>query len=454
MIKLLLLSLTLPLLPNIPLKWYASGALIIFATTISIILLYSPSFAPQIIIKGISVDSLRAPLITLTMWISALIILASQSVKINNNKQGLLSIVILILNTTLMLAFLINHFILFYMFFEASLVPTLILILIWGYQPERLQAGTYLILYTVTASLPLLVNLLIINNKTGHINTLISCWCAPQLTSHYFILLWWVSCTLAFLVKLPLYTVHLWLPKAHVEAPVAGSIILAGLLLKLGSYGLLRIAEKMRTRLNIIISPYFLPLSIWGAVATRLICLRQSDLKSLIAYSSVGHIGLLLAGLLSNSVWGWQGTLGISLAHGLCSSALFALANITYETTQTRSLFLTKGLQTIFPTITIWWFIFAARNMAAPPTINLLSEIILISRVVSISYVMILPLIAIRFLAAAYSLTLFTSTQHGNISQSINPIPARPSSNYIILTAHVVPMVRLILSPELVTIWV
>ena len=158
---------------------------------------------------------------------------------------------------------------------------------------------------------------------------------------------------MAFLVKLPLYSTHLWLPKAHVEAPVAGSIILAGILLKLGVYGLLRVYSSiphLPTSLFFII----VPLSLVGAVMTSLICLRQTDFKALIAYSSVGHIGLLAGGLFSSFLWGWQGALTIRVAHGLCSSGLFALANILYLTANTRSLFLIKGLQAYFPTITMW----------------------------------------------------------------------------------------------------
>lgn len=157
---------------------------------------------------------------------------------------------------------------------------------------------------------------------------------------------------IGFLVKLPIFSTHLWLPKAHVEAPIAGSIVLAAILLKLGGYGLARMATLFQ---NIVssTSSLLIRISITGAVATRLICMRQPDLKSLIAYSSVGHIGLILTGILSNSAWGISGSLIIIVAHGLSSSALFIIANLSYEITHTRSIFLTKGLITINPTITM-----------------------------------------------------------------------------------------------------
>ena len=159
-------------------------------------------------------------------------------------------------------------------------------------------------------------------------------------------------CTAAFITKLPLFSVHLWLPKAHVEAPVAGSIVLAAILLKLGGYGLARMVYIFPTTLTKL-SNFYLRLSIIGAVATSLICLRQTDLKSLIAYSSVGHIGIMITGILTITSWGLTGAIMIIIAHGLCSSAIFALANINYELTHTRSLTLSKGLIASVPVLTI-----------------------------------------------------------------------------------------------------
>nr|AIE44506.1 NADH dehydrogenase subunit 4 [Sipunculus nudus]AWK60885.1 NADH dehydrogenase subunit 4 [Sipunculus nudus] len=454
MMKLIFFSASLLLLPKTPKKWYITSAMILLCATTCTLLLYSPHFSPQLISSNLFTDSLSAPLITLTLWISGLMILASQKVKTKKDNYFTLITTILLLNLTLVLSFSMSHFILFYIFFEASLIPTLILILLWGYQPERLQAGTYLMMYTVTASLPLLINLLIISHNSGHLDLTFHAWVGPQLYSAPLLTAWWASCLAAFLVKLPMFTTHLWLPKAHVEAPVAGSMILAGLLLKLGSYGLLRLCEKFPPTLTASTSSFLLPLTIWGAISTSLICLRQPDLKSLIAYSSVGHMGLLLAGLMSNSTWGWQGSLAMSIAHGLCSSGLFALANMTYESTHTRSLFLTKGLQTLFPTMTLWWFIFSASNMAAPPTINLLSEILLLTSVVAISYTMIFPLMLISFFAAAYSLTLFTATQHGPLTTASNPYEVGQPKNYLILLAHMLPIGTLILKPEVITLWI
>ena len=157
-----------------------------------------------------------------------------------------------------------------------------------------------------------------------------------------------------------------------------------------------------------------------GAVITRLICLRQVDIKSLIAYSSVGHIGLVISGVSIIEYWGWLGSFIIIISHGLVSSGLFCLANITYESTSRRSIFITKGLLMVYPKISIFWFIIRVMNIGAPPSINLLREIFLLTRILSSNILISLAIGLVRFLSAAYSLYLYISMQHGHLGRYIN----------------------------------
>nr|AWB99429.1 NADH dehydrogenase subunit 4 [Anopheles homunculus] len=393
-------------------------------------------------------DMISYGLILLSFWICGLMLMASEKIYLLNNYKNLFLFMLMMLLTMLVLTFSSMSMFMFYLFFEASLIPTLFLILGWGYQPERLQAGIYLLFYTLLASLPLLIGIFyILNfNYTLSFNLLIN-------ISFLNMNLLYMCLIFAFLIKMPMFLVHLWLPKAHVEAPVSGSMILAGVLLKLGGYGLLRMFSLLQIS-GVKYNYWFISISLVGGVLISLICLRQTDLKALIAYSSVAHMGIVLSGLLTLTYWGLTGSYALMIAHGLCSSGLFCLANISYERMGSRSLLINKGLLNFMPSLSLWWFLLCSGNMAAPPTLNLLGEISLLNSIVSWSWITMIMLSFLSFFSAAYSLYLFAYSQHGKIYSGNFFFSVGNVREFLLLSLHWLPLNLLILKSGACMLWV
>nr|NP_739967.1 NADH dehydrogenase subunit 4 [Allocyttus niger]BAC23563.1 NADH dehydrogenase subunit 4 [Allocyttus niger] len=399
-------------------------------------------------------DPLSTPLLILTCWLLPLMILASQHHMAQEplSRQRVYITLLSSLQFFLILAFGATEILMFYVMFEATLIPTLIIITRWGNQKERLNAGTYFLFYTLAGSLPLLVALLFLQNSTGTLSMLTTQYNDLSLMTSWGHKLWWAVCMIAFLVKMPLPGVHLWLPKAHVEAPIAGSMILAAVLLKLGGYGMMRIMVTLNPLSKEMIFPFII-LALWGVIMTGSICLRQTDLKSLIAYSSVSHMGLVAGGILIQTPWGFTGALILMIAHGLASSALFCLANTNYERTHSRTMLLARGLQMVMPLMTTWWFTASLANLALPPLPNLMGEIMIISSLFNWSWFTIALTGTGTLITAGYSLYLFLMTQRGPLPPHIIALAPSHTREHLLMTLHLLPLIMLITKPALISGW-
>nr|UUC05249.1 NADH dehydrogenase subunit 4 [Microrhagus sp. ZM-2022] len=386
-------------------KFYWSVSFFTLLMVSLLILFYLPSMSFNYLVLALGCDNLSFWMIMLSGLVIFLMLQASSSIVHNNYYVSVFLGVNLILLFTLVLVFMSLNLFIFYLFFEVSIVPTLLLILGWGYQPERLQAGIYMFFYTLVASLPMMISLFNIYFLSSSFDNFL-------FLNMFGGVLWFFCFNFIFLVKLPMFMVHLWLPKAHVEAPIAGSMILAGVMLKLGGYGLMRYMF-MYIKFVQEWGNFLMSVSLLGGSLISLICLVQTDIKSLIAYSSVAHMGLVLAGLLSLNNFGYSGSLIIMIGHGLCSCGLFSLSNMMYERCYTRMIFFNKGMLNLIPSLSLWWFMFSIANMAAPPSINLGGEIMILMSAIGYSMYTCLFLIFISFFSACYCLYLYSITQHG-----------------------------------------
>nr|AVJ52474.1 NADH dehydrogenase subunit 4 [Acanthosoma nigrodorsum] len=440
MMKIILFTMFLtPLISH----WWLFMYMIMFMSFYIMHMLSSHNFL-SLISSFFGLDILSYSLINLTYWLIFLMILSSFMIYHMNSLTKEFMFIILFLLLMLLFTFSVDNLLMFYLFFESSIIPTLFLIFGWGYQPERLTAGFYLLFYTLFASLPMLLGIMYIYSSVYTLNF----WLISVPVNLYL----YLSMILAFLFKMPMTFVHFWLPKAHVEAPVSGSMILAGILLKLGGYGLFRVYLFL-SDYSVLYSHLLLSISLYGSFIVGLLCLCQVDIKSMIAYSSVAHMSLVICGIMTCSYFGFIGSLIMMLGHGLCSSALFCLANMVYERTHSRGLIINKGLITFMPSLSMFWFLLCSNNMSSPPSLNLLGEIYLMISIISWDLFSFIFLMLASFISCCYSIYLYSITQHGLMYSGLAKLSNIKIREYLLIIFHWFPLNLLLLKFDIFSLF-
>jgi NADH-quinone oxidoreductase subunit M len=355
------------------------------------------------------VDGISVLFVLLNAFLMPLCILASWS----SIKSRVLEYLIafLVLETLVTGVFCALDLVVFYIFFEFGLVPMFLIIGIWG-GARRVYAAFKFFLYTLLGSVLMLAAILFMIGTT-HTSSI------PELMVHHFdpaVQVWlWLAFFASFAVKMPMWPVHTWLPDAHVEAPTAGSVILAGILLKMGGYGFLRFSLPMFPNASELFTPLIFALSVIAVIYTSLVAFRQVDAKKLIAYSSVAHMGFVTMGIFSGNVQGEQGAVYQMLSHGVISGALFLCIGVIYDRMHTREIAFYGGLVNRMPWYAAVFMLFTMGNVGLPGTSGFVGEILSMTGAYRAStWTAILAATGV-ILSAVYMLTLYRRVVFGTI---------------------------------------
>nr|YP_010872948.1 NADH dehydrogenase subunit 4 [Pheidole flaveria]WGV34137.1 NADH dehydrogenase subunit 4 [Pheidole flaveria] len=375
-------------------------------------------------------------LVILSLWIMSLMMMCLDKLLVSK------MLMFLGLLLFLVMFFLSMDLILFYFMFEVSLIPTFFLIIYWGVNLERVNASYYLLMYMLLVSFPLLLYILkmYLYGLTLKFNLMLL-----VMEMYEFHFGGYMIIFTAFFIKMPMYITHVWLPKAHVEAPVYGSMILAGVLLKMGGYGLIRMLEIFNSnslKYNYII----FSISIIGGLLTGMVCLVQVDMKSLVAYSSVVHMNLILCSLMTLFECGVLSGYIMMISHGLCSSGLFYMVNIYYSRTKSRLLVLNKGLISKLSIFMLWWSLLCFANFSFPFSLNFISEILMLMVIINWCNFSMIFLMVICFLSSAYSLYLFSYVQQGGGNEGGEVYGSGVVKEFLVLVMHFFPLLMFLMN--------
>lgn len=353
-----------------------------------------------------SPDLLGLLFVGLTILIISLCLLFLRSVLIVETSLKLYVSLLLSILFLLNLVFLTPNLVVFFIAFESLLLPIIFLISLWG-SPNKRQALNYLIFYTSIGAIPIIVAILYLRQKVSlfyNVNVLALSSLTFSWDEQYWLFL---AFFFSFAIKTPIVPVHIWLPKAHVDAPTTGSVILAGLLLKIGLFGFIRFLFPIFPSATLFFSPYIAVFASIGVLYASLITLWQIDIKRIIAYSSVAHINMALVSLCSLSKFGCIAAVFMILSHGLISSALFFLVGFLYNRFHQRTVFYYGGLATAMPIFTIFFFFFSLANIAFPLTSGFISEFLCLVSIINLSYFLGCLNAVSMLITTGYSILLF-----------------------------------------------
>jgi len=360
---------------------------------------------------SLGIDGISLFFILLTTLLIFLCILISWTSVSTNIKEFLIAF--LVMEFFLVGVFSTLDLLLFYIFFESVLIPMYLIVGVWGSRERKIRAAYFFFLYTLLGSVLMLLSILYIFYQVGTTNYEVLLTFIFSNTEQKFL---WLSFFGSFATKVPMVPVHLWLPEAHVEAPTAGSVILAGVLLKLGTYGFIRFSFPLFPEASFYFTPIVYLLAIVGIVYTSFTAIRQTDFKRIIAYTSVAHMNLVMVGLFSFNTIGLEGAILQSLSHGFVASALFLIIGIVYERHHTRMVKYYGGLVHTMPLYTFIFLFFTMSNIGLPGTGSFVGEFLILAGSFKTNSTATFISATSMIIGGCYSLWLFNRISYGNIN--------------------------------------
>lgn len=358
----------------------------------------------------LGIDGISLFFVILTTLLIFLCLLSSWTSIENNLKEYL--ICFLIMEFFLIGVFCVLDLLIFYIFFESVLIPMYLIIGIWGSRERKIRAAYFFFLYTLLGSVLMLLGILYLYYQVGTTDyeTLLSVLLTVEEQK-----LIWLSFFASFATKVPMVPVHIWLPEAHVEAPTAGSVILAGVLLKLGTYGLIRFSFPLFPEACFYFTPLVFSMAVIGVIYTSLTAIRQTDFKRIIAYTSVAHMNLVIVGMFCFNNISMEGALLQSISHGFVASALFLIIGIVYERHHTRMVKYYGGLVHVMPIYTFIFLFFTMANIGLPGTGSFIGEFLILVGIYQLNTTIAFFSATGMVLGGCYSLWLFNRIAYGNL---------------------------------------